>query len=369
MIRVCEPNIGKKEFEYVKKCFDTNWISSQGPFVTEFEKKFAEYCDTKYGTSATNGTTALHLACATLGIGPGDEVIMPTFTMIASPNSVIYTGARPVWVDSEMETWNMDVPKIEKNITKKNKDIMVVHTFGLPVDMDPVLEIAKKHNLKVIEDAAESHGALYKGKKVGGIGDVGCFSFYANKLLTTGEGGMITTNNEEYSELAHTLMNHAFSKERHFWHKHIGFNYRLTNLQAAIGLAQLERAEELLNLKLSVARRYTKALTGVNGITTPPQANWAKNTYWMYGILVDKKKFGISKDDVMKELEKKGIETREFFIPMHTQPIYKKMGLDKGKYPIAERLNMQGLYLPSGTMLTEEQIHYICETLIKLKKK
>lgn len=369
MIHVCEPNIGKKEFEYVKKCFETNWISSQGPFVIEFEKKFAQYCEAKYGTSATNGTTALHLACATLGIGPGDEVLLPTFTMIASPNSVIYTGARPVWVDSEMETWNMDVSKLEEKITKKTKAIMVVHTYGHPIDMDPIIEIAQKHDLKVIEDAAESHGALYKGKKVGGIGDIGCFSFYANKLLTTGEGGMITTNNEEYSELSHTLMNHAFSKERHFWHKHVGFNYRLTNLQAAIGLAQLERADELLKLKLSVAKRYTKALQGVNGITTPPQASWAKNTYWMYGILVDKKKFGISKDDLMKKLEKKGIETREFFIPMHVQPIYKQMGLDGGNYPVAEKLNNEGLYLPSGTLLTDEQINFICDTIKSFGKK
>ena len=369
MIKVCEPNIGKKEFDFVKKCFDINWISSLGPFVQEFESKFAAYCNSKYGISATNGTTALHLAAATLGIGKGDEVIMPTFTMIASPNSVIYTGAKPVLADSEMDTWNMDVTKIEAKITKKTKAIMVVHTYGHPIDMDPVMEIAKKHDLKVIEDAAESHGALYKGKKVGGIGDCGCFSFYANKLLTTGEGGMITTNNKEFDELAHTLMNHAFSKEKHFWHKHIGFNYRLTNIQAAIGLAQLERAEELLELKLKVAKLYTELLGDVEGITTPPQAPWAKNTYWMYGILIDPKKFGINKDQVMAELDKKGIETREFFIPMHKQPIYKKMKLFKGKYPISEKLNSMGFYLPSGTLLSEEQIQFICDTLKKLKKK
>ncbi|MFH1663490.1 MAG: DegT/DnrJ/EryC1/StrS family aminotransferase, partial [archaeon] len=217
MIHVCEPNIGKKEFEYVKKCFDSNWISSMGPFVKEFEEKFAGFCDTKYGISATSGTTALHLAVASLGIKKGDEVIMPSFTMVATANSVIYAGAKPVLVDSEMDTWNMDVTKIEEKITKKTKAIMPVHTYGHPVDMDPLMEIAEKHGLKVIEDGAEAHGALYKGKKVGSIGDCGCFSFYANKIITTGEGGMVVTANEELSEMAHTLMNHAFSKEKHFW--------------------------------------------------------------------------------------------------------------------------------------------------------
>ncbi|MFH1895678.1 MAG: DegT/DnrJ/EryC1/StrS family aminotransferase [archaeon] len=369
MIHVCEPNIGKKEFEYVKKCFDSNWISSMGPFVKEFEEKFAGFCDTKYGISTTSGTTALHLAVASLGIKKGDEVIMPSFTMIATSNSVIYAGAKPVLVDSEMQTWNMDVTKIEEKITKKTKAIMPVHTYGHSVDMDPLMEIAEKHGLKVIEDGAEAHGALYKGKKVGSIGDCGCFSFYANKIITTGEGGMVVTANEELSEMAHTLMNHAFSKEKHFWHKHIGFNYRMTNMQAALGLAQLERVDELLGLKEKINSQYTEILSEVDGITTPPEAPWAKNVIWMYGILVDEKKFGMNKDKLMIELEKKGIETREFFIPMHRQPIYTQMKLFKGKYPVADELNYRGLYLPSGTMLSEEQISFVCDTIKGLKKK
>jgi len=369
MIHVCEPNIGKKEFEYVKKCFDTNWISSMGPFVEKFEEKFAGFCDSKYGITATSGTTALHLAVASLGIGKGDEVIMPTFTMIASANSVLYTGAMPVLVDSELQTWNMDVTKIESKITDKTKAIMPVHTYGHPVDMDPLMELAEKYDLKVIEDVAEAHGALYKGKKVGGIGDCGCFSFYANKIITTGEGGMITTNNDELNEMAHTLMNHAFSKEKHFWHQHIGFNYRMTNMQAALGLAQLERIDELLKLRDRVTKLYTERLQDVDGITTPPHSPWAKNVVWMYGILIDEKEFGMNKDKLMIELEKKGIETREFFIPMHKQPVYTKMKLFSGDYPIAEELNYRGLYLPSGTLLTEEQIDFVCNTIKSLKKK
>ncbi len=372
---VSEPNIGERELELVSEAIKTNWVSSIGPFVEEFKKKFAEFCGTKYACAASSGTTALHLAVAGLGIGRGDEpfkesadeVIAPTFTMIASTNSILYTGARPVLVDSEMETWNMDVGQIEDKITENTKAIMVVHTYGHPVDMDKIMSLAKTYNLKVIEDAAEAHGAEYRGKKVGGIGKVGCFSFYANKIITTGEGGMCTTNDEELCHFMHTLMNHTFTEERHFWHKHLGFNYRLTNLQAALGLAQLERIEELIKIKRENAKLYSDLLSEIEGIVTPPEAPWAKNVYWMYGILLEDG-FGKKKDEVRMGLAKHGIETRSFFIPMHQQPVYKRIGLFKGEFPVADELCERGFYLPSATTLKEEDIHFIAGKLKEIRK-
>ena len=365
---VCEPNIGPREKELVDECFDTGWISSQGPFVKKFEKKFADFCQAKYGCSATNGTTALHLALATIGVEKGDEVIIPDFTMIASCNAVLYTGAKPVLVDAEKETWNMDLTQIEKKITDKTKAIMVMHTYGHPCDMQIVKEIADKHDLLVVEDAAEAHGAEYKGKRVGAIGDIGSFSFYANKILTTGEGGMVVTNNEEYNDKAHILMNHGFSKEKHFWHKVVGFNYRMTNMQAAIGMAQLERVDEFVEAKRRNSAAYTKILSQVPGITTPPEKEWAKNVFWMYGIMLEDE-FGVKKDEARQALAEKGIETRSFFIPMHAQPAYLDKGLFAGeKYPIADEFCRKGFYLPSSTKLTQTDIEEIANTLGGLKK-
>jgi perosamine synthetase len=368
MIPVCAPFLGEKELEYVVDCIKTNWISSKGKYVEEFEEKFAKYCGCKYGISTTSGTSALHLALACLGIKKNDEVIIPSFTMIATGFAVVYCGATPVLVDAEPETWNMNVEKIEEKITAKTKAIIPVHIYGHPCDMDLIMKLAKKYNLWVIEDAAEAHGAEYKGKKVGSIGHVGCFSFYANKIITTGEGGMVVTNDEKIAERARLLRDLAHSKERRFLHTDIGFNYRMTNIQASIGLAQFEKIDELVERRRSHAHLYNSLLKDVNGITLPPEKKWAKNVYWMYCILIQDE-FGMSRDELMEKLKEKGIETRTSFIPMHQQPAFLKMNLFQGEnYPIAEELSQRGLYLPSGSGLTTDEIEYVCNAIKQVGK-
>jgi perosamine synthetase len=369
MIPVCEPTLGEKEKKYLMECIETGWISSAGKFLEEFENKFSAYCGVKYGIACSNGTTALHLATASLGIGPGDEVIVPDFSIISLANAVIYTGAKPVFVDSEIKTWNIDAEKIEEKITPNTKAIIAMHTYGCPAEMGRITAIAKKHGLKVIEDAAEAHGAEYKGNKTGSLGDIACFSFYANKIITTGEGGMVVTSDEKLAEKARSLRNLAFTKPR-YKHYDIGFNYRMTNMQAAVGLAQLERIDQLRDMRIMNALLYNKGLKGISGITTPPECQDGKNVYWMYGILVDKEKFGMGKNELAKALNEKGIDTREFFYPMHMQPVFKKMPVIEcsGKYPVSEMLCEQGFYLPSSSHLKPEQIKLICETIKSLKK-
>lgn len=367
MISVCEPVISRKELEYVTNCIKTNWISSKGKYIQEFENKFAKFCGCKYGISTTSGTAALHLALATLGIGKDDEVIIPTFTMIATAFAVIYTGAKPVLVDADKETWCMDISQIEDKITKKTKAILPVHIYGHPCNMSLILKLAKKYKLYVVEDAAEAHGAEYKGRKVGGIGDIGCFSFYANKIITTGEGGMIVTNNKKIAEKAKLLKNLAFSLKKRFLHFDIGFNYRMTNIQAAIGLAQLERIKELVNAHRRNAGLYNKYLRDIKSITLPVEEDWAKNIYWMFGILIEKD-FGKTRDRVIVDLFKRGIETRIFFIPIHKQPIFRKMNLFLNEcYPVSEELSKKGLYLPSGSGLEEKEIKYIAKSIKEIK--
>jgi len=365
MIPVCEPTLKGNELKYVTEAITSGWISSAGNYITQFESDFSKYCNVKHGIACSNGTTALHLAIEALGIGKGDEIIIPTFTMIASCNAVIYAGATPVLVDSELTTWNMDISKIEEKITNKTKAIMVVHTYGHPVDMDKVNAIAKKHNLFVIEDAAEAHGAEYKGKKTGSLSDIACFSFYANKILCAGEGGMVLTNNDVWAERAKNLRNHFFGKKR-FMHEDIGYNYRLTNVQAAIGCAQVEKVDELVESRRKNAQLYSSLLKNVRGLTLPPEASWAKNVYWMYGILVQPE-FGMSMPELMEELKKRGIETRTFFIGMHKQPCYKRPNPQfhklSGNYPISDELESKGLYLPSSSHLTKDQITHIAEKI------
>jgi len=368
MIPVCEPLLGEKEIEYTLDCLKSNWISSQGKYIGEFEQKFANYCGCKFGISTTSGTTALHLALASLGIGKGDEVIIPTFTMAATAFAVSYTGAKPVLVDSEHDTWNIDVNKIEEKITPNSKAIMPVHIYGHPCDMDPILLIAEKYHLWVIEDAAEVHGAEYKGKKAGSIGHIGCFSFYANKIITTGEGGMVVTNDSKVAQKARQLKDLSHSAEKRFLHTDVGFNYRMTNIQAAIGLAQLERIDELIEKRRSHAYLYNHLLRNVKGIKLPPEKEWAKNVYWMYSILISDE-FGMSRDELMGKLEEKDIQTRAFFIPMHEQIVYKKMGLYKDEnYPVADELSRKGVYLPSSSGLTGEQIEFICNAIKEIRQ-
>jgi perosamine synthetase len=357
IIPVCEPTLSGKEKEYVLDCLESNWISSAGKYIPAFEEKFAAECGCKYGVACANGTVALHLGLAALGLEPGDEVILPTFTMIATINAVTYTGATPVLIDSEPGTWNMDVEQLAAKITPKTKAIIPVHTYGHPVDMDPLMELAERHGLFVIEDAAEAHGAEYKGRRAGGLGHAAAFSFYANKIITTGEGGMITTNNAKFASLTHNLRDHAFSSERHFWHKYVGFNYRMTNMQAAVGLAQTEQMSGFIESRRRNAALYTELLKEIPGIVTPPEASWAKNVFWMYSILVEDE-FGLTRDGLRDYLARHGIETRTFFIPMHLQPIY--FEAFKGqRYPVAEMLCQRGFYLPSASSLTVQQIKYI----------
>ena len=356
-IPVCEPRLAGNELAYVQRCVETGWISSQGAYVEAFEERFAELCGAKYGIATSNGTTALHLALATLGLGPGDEVIIPTFTMIATANVVRATGARPVFVDSEPHTWNIDPEGIEAKITPRTRAIVPVHTYGHPADMDRIGAIAERHGLAVIEDAAEAHGAEYHGRRAGSLGLAASFSFYANKILTCGEGGMVTTSDPEFARIARILRDHAFSEERHFWHRYPGFNFRMTNMQAAVGLAQCERFDELVARRIENARRYTEGLRGVPGITTPPQAPGIMSVYWMYGLLVDSDRYGRTRDELRELLARRGIETRTFFIPMHLQPIFYTGGAER--YPVAERLGAGGLYLPSAGTLTERDIGYV----------
>jgi perosamine synthetase len=361
IIPVCEPRLDGNEEKYLMQTVRTNWISSAGSFITDFEKMFAEKVGAKYGIACANGTVALHLALATLGVGPGDEVIVPTFTMIASANAVRYVGATNVLIDSEPETWNMDVAQLESKITERTKVIMPMHTYGHPVDMDPVLELAKKYDLFVLTDAAESHGAQYKGQPIGGLGDLATYSFYGNKIITTGEGGMITTNNPDIARIARNMKDHAFSHERHFWHKYLGYNFRMTNMQAAIGLAQTERFEFLVECRRKNAELYTELLSAVPGLTLPPEKPWAKNVFWMYGILVHPE-FGMTRDELRNRLAQRGIETRTFFIPIHLQPIYYP---DYGResHPVAEMLCDRGMYLPSASTLTPSDIEYIAQSI------
>ena len=361
IIPVCEPVLEGNESRYVMDCLNTGWISSAGKYIPLFEQTFSRQVGCQSGIACVSGTTALHLILAALGLGPGDEVIIPTFTMIATAYAVSYTGARPVLVDSERHTWNMDIGQIEAKITGRTKAIVVVHTYGHPVDMDPVQELARRHKLYVVEDAAEAHGALYKGRPAGSLGDGAAFSFYANKIITTGEGGMVTTSNMQLAETVRTLRDHAFSKERHFWHKYMGFSFRMTNLQAAIGLAQAEQMASFVARRRENAALYSELLRDVPGLTLPAEEPWAKNIYWMYGLLVEDE-FGLTRDELRRCLADRGIETRTFFIPMHLQPIY-HADYRGERYPVAEDLCRRGLYLPSASSLTRSEIEFVVEAV------
>lgn len=370
MIPVNEPLIGKEELKNITDCVKSGWISSKGSYIKNFEDKFAEFCGVKHAISTTSGTTALHLALACLDIKKGDEVIMPTFTMIATAYAVLYLGAKPVFIDSEERTWNMDVAKIEEEISSKTVVLMPVHIYGHPVDMDPVIGLSKKYDLYIIEDAAEAHGAEYKSKRCGSIGDIGCFSFYANKVITTGEGGMVVTDDKKISEKANLLKDLSHSPGQRFLHTALAYNYRMTNMQAAIGLAQTEKANMLIEKKRHIARLYHDNLKGIEGLKLPSEEKWAKSVYWMYSILVEDG-FGLAKDEFKAELLKEGIETRSFFIPMHKQPVIKKMGLanKKKKYPVSDYISEHGLYLPTGLALKDSDVAFVCEKIKKIQKK
>lgn len=356
MIPVNEPLIAPNALSYVKDCVETGWISSSGKYIEQFESAFAAYLDVSYATTTTNGTTALHLALAALDIKKGDEVIIPDLTIISCGLAPLYVGATPVVVDVDPRTGNIDPTLIEKHITKKTKAIMVVHLYGHPADMDPIMEIARRHKLYVVEDAAEAHGAQYKGTKVGGIGDIGCFSFYGNKIVTTGEGGMVVTNNKSLYNHAKVLKDLAHSPAKRFYHEEVGFNFRMTNMQAALGLAQLEQINTYLAIKKHMAKQYTRQLTDIEALELPIQESWAKNVYWMYALLVSKNA-PLTRDVLRIRLRELGIDTRDYFVPLHRQPVFTSLGLFKNtSCPVSDDLSDRGFYLPSGLAITDEQI-------------
>ena len=369
-VPVNEPYLFGNEKKYLLKCLSDGFISSSGKFVKEFEKKFAKRVNRKFAITVSNGTAALQLAFEALNIKKKDEVILPSFTIISCVLPVIRSGAIPVLIDSDPVTWNMDVTKIEKKITSKTKAIIAPHIYGLPIDMDPLLKIAKKYKLKVIEDAAEVLGLKYKNKECGSFGDVSTFSFYANKHITTGEGGMIVTNSKQIAEKCKSLRNICFNNERRFLHYGLGWNYRFTNLQSAIGLAQLEKLNRFIIKKRNIGKNYNKEFSKIKIFQTPlNEKKYAKNIYWVYGLVLKKRSF-MSLNILMKKLKQEGIETRNFFWPLHQQPILRKMGFFKKiKLPVAEYLSKNGLYLPSGLALTSSQQKYVIKKIKKIISK
>ena len=360
-ISVAAPRLDGKERDYVLECMDTTWISSVGRFISEFEKAFAEYCGVKHAIACNNGTTALHLALVALGVGPGDEVIVPSLTYIASANSVTYCGATPVLVDNDPGTFNLDPAKLEALITPRTKAIMPVHLYGQVCDMDPILEIARKHGLLVVEDAAEAVGATYKGKKSGSLGTCATFSFFGNKIITTGEGGMITTDDDELAAKMRLLRGQGMDPNRRYWFPVVGYNYRMTNIQAAIGLAQLERVDEHLAAREKVVAWYDEKLARLGNRVTKPRVDpHGRHVFWMYTVRLGEG-LAISRDQVIKDLDAMGIETRPVFHPMHTLPPYADR--DTGDLKVAEACGADGLNLPTHAALTEADIDRVVAAL------
>lgn len=368
MIPVNEPLLDGNEKKYLAECIDTGWISSEGPFVRQLEERFAARVGRRYGIAVCNGSAALETAVAALALGYGDEVILPTFTIISCAAAVVRAGVKPVLVDSDPVTWNMDVGQIAAKITPRTKAIMVVHLYGLPVDMEPLLALARHHGLRVIEDAAEMHGQTHRGRPCGSFGDLSAFSFYPNKHLTTGEGGMLVTDDAALAERCRSLRNLCFQSGRRFVHEELGWNFRMTNLQAAVGLAQLERLDEFVTRKRRMGARYTELLAGVPGLQLPlPATDYADNIYWVYGLVLDES-LPLDAEDAMHRLLKAGVGTRPFFWPMHEQPVFQNRGWFAGeRYPVAERLARRGFYIPSGLALTDDQIDQAARAVRKLK--
>lgn len=366
-IPVNEPSLEGNEKNYLIECIDTGWISSEGPFIKKFEDNLASYFGRKHGIAVSNGTVAIDLAVEALGLKKGDEVIMPTFTIISCIGAIVRLGLKPVLVDSDPLTWNMDVSMLEQKITKKTKAIMVVHIYGLPVEMDTVLHIAEKYNLKIIEDAAEMHGQEYKGKKCGSFGLISTVSFYPNKHITTGEGGMIFTDDDAIAEKCKSLRNLCFVPEKRFIHYELGYNYRMTNIQAAIGLAQLEQIDKFILRKREIGRIYENGLKLTPNVQLPIRStNYADNIYWVYGMVISPT-LGIDAELIMKKYLNNKIGTRPFFWCMHEQPVLKKKGLFKNEsYPVAENLARQGFYLPSGLGISNEQLNKVIEITKKI---
>lgn len=364
MIPLYVPELLDEDAQLVMDALRRGEISgSAGRYIPAFEERCAASCGARYGICTTSGTTALQLAVAALGISHGDEVILPALTNIASALAVVHANATPVCVDAEPDTWNMDVSQVERLITARTKAIMAVHLYGHPVDMDPLLDLARRRQLAVIEDAAEAHGAEYKGRRTGGLGTVGCLSFYANKAITTGEGGMVVTNDAALADRARSLRNLAFGPVRRFVHEECGFNFRMTNMQAALGAAQIGRLESIVARKRRVARWYLDRLQGARGLRLPVERPWAVNVYWMVGVVLDQE-CPVARDELAERLRREGIESREFFVPMHLQPAFRKRGLfGNTRLPVAEFLGDRGMYLPSSHTLDESTVARVCDAI------
>ena len=371
-IPVNEPLLGERELEYVSECVHSGWVSSAGRFIQEFEQKWASYCGRRYGVAVCNGTAALQVAVAALDLKPGDEIIMPTFTIVSCALAVIYHGCVPVLVDSNPRTWCMDVDQVKAKITSKTRAIMAVHIYGHSVDMEPLLNLAEEYGLAVIEDAAEAHGSeILFGRdtdspewhRCGSFGTVSCFSFYANKLITTGEGGMVLTDVSTLAEKARNLRNLYFIPGRRFHHEELGFNFRMTNMQAALGLAQVERIEEIIARKRWLDQEYTGRLKNIPGLQLQQEEPWSSRVCWMYGLVLNPETV-MDARLLSQELKSRGIETRPFFLGMHEQPVFHKRKLFlEERYPVAEQLARKGLYLPSGLTLTEDQLVQVCDAV------
>lgn len=366
-IPVNEPLLDGNEKKYLNECIDSGWISSEGPFVERFESNFADKVDRQYAIAVANGSVAIDTALAALKIGVGDEVIMPTFTIISCATAVIRAGATPVLVDCDAQSWNMLATEIEAKINSRTKAIMLVHIYGLPVDVNPILKLAEKHQLAIIEDAAEMHGQTYYDKPCGSFGDISTFSFYPNKHVTTGEGGMVVTNDEQIAERCRSLRNLCFQASKRFIHEEMGWNFRMSNLQAAVGLAQLERLDEFVQRKRAMGLKYTELLQDIELLQLPlAETEYAENIYWVYGVVLDKNA-GIKAKQIMQKLANAGIGTRPFFWPMHQQPVFNERGLFTGEsHPVAEHLATHGFYLPSGMALTESQVEHVATTVQKI---
>ena len=397
MIPVNEPLLAKNTIKYVSQCIETGWISSSGEFIRRFEQDFSRFLKVKHAITTTSGTTALHLALISAGLEPEDAVFIPDLTMIAVPYAVLYTGASPIPIDVDPETYNINPIEIQKYLTsqcryepkqkaffdkntnKKIKAILPVHLYGHPCEMDAIKAIAEKYGLLIIEDAAEAHGAMFfkegdkekgKGMYTGAIGDVGCFSFYANKIITTGEGGMVVTNSDKIAAKARLFKDLAHSPEKRFLHTDLAFNYRMTNLQAAVGAAQMEEIDAFISKKRSMAQAYSSGLQNVQGLTLPTEKKWARSVYWMYTLLIQED-FGLSREEVMRILKERGVDTRSFFVPVHKQPVFQK---NKEKspsllsFPVSTQLANKGLYLPSGLAITPSQIQEVCQTIKDIQK-
>lgn len=364
-IPVNEPVVSLDAKQNVRQALQTGWLSSAGPFVSQFETEFAKYIGVKHGVAVSSGTAALHVALLALDIGPGDEIIVPAFTMAATWLAVLYVGATPVFVDCERHSFNLDPNLIEAKITPRTKAIIPVHIYGEPVNMEPLLSLAAKYNFPVVEDAAEAHGASIQGKRCGAFGKIGCFSFYANKLVTCGEGGMVVTDDDTLAEAAGKYRDLYHSKKR-FIHEKIGYNYRLTNLQAAVGLGELQNIDKYITKKNQMADQYRRELAEIPGISFQHHDPDNQNIYWMMAIVIDPKKFGLNRDQLRDDLRSKGVDTRDFFYSPSAQPVLKPYLNPKLNFPNANFLADHGLYLPSGLAITTKQIHFVCQMIKKI---